>query len=459
MNKLRRCTGTWCAAKKFTKQSKFAFVSAGASERASFDSAWKGTEFGDAAYFYFCTRGLAYRRLVPPAFVLASHTGAASLVVDPGWQLGSMPGSPDTAATVSSESMFGDATGQPVVARAYQPATVYQPGADAAAAGLLHRAWLRRSSLVPPQLRLISQRPPTPAASARHGRGARWRGGRLLSTNACATGTCSTSACSASACSASACSTSAHATSACAAGGASQSGAGLPSADDRCSRPPAQPVPCVQPVRRAGAAARILTILGMLRTGGPRLVPIRPGELSGGARRRSRARFCIPACQPQYPQPVPQQRVAFAHDEQHKTASKATPINRSSKNLFRRPIKMAASNSNTVMAGAGICASGHTVILRNSRPIRDTRPLSGRRVSGRPAAGHDHHRYPKLLSLSGARWRQSLALRHRRRPSGLHLGRMVKPISAKREWPDWHPLDEMLVLAVRFAALHAGRPG
>ena len=67
----------------------------------------------------------------------------------------------------------------------------------------------------------------------------------------------------------------------------------------------------------------------------------------------------------------------------------------------------------------------------------------GRRLPGRPAAGHDHHRYPALFSLSGAAGRQGAALRHRRRPPGLHLGR-DEEVSAMREWPDWQPPDDML---------------
>jgi lipoprotein-anchoring transpeptidase ErfK/SrfK len=54
-------------------------------------------------------------------FLIASHTGAAGQIVDPGWQLvyAGQPGYDDM------DSMFGDGTGQPIVARAYQPAPLY----------------------------------------------------------------------------------------------------------------------------------------------------------------------------------------------------------------------------------------------------------------------------------------------------------------------------------------------
>ena len=53
--------------------------------------------------------------------LIASHTGAASQIVDPGWQIvyAGQPGYGDV------DSMFGDGTGQPIVARAYQPAPLY----------------------------------------------------------------------------------------------------------------------------------------------------------------------------------------------------------------------------------------------------------------------------------------------------------------------------------------------
>ncbi len=60
------------------------------------------------------------------AFLVVSHTGAASQAVDPGWQL-VYAGQPGYGSDGLIESMFGDGTGQPVVARAFQlPPVNYQ---------------------------------------------------------------------------------------------------------------------------------------------------------------------------------------------------------------------------------------------------------------------------------------------------------------------------------------------
>jgi lipoprotein-anchoring transpeptidase ErfK/SrfK len=53
--------------------------------------------------------------------LIACNTGAASQVLDPGWQL-VYAGQPGYGGDGLIESMFGDGTGQPVIARAYQPA-------------------------------------------------------------------------------------------------------------------------------------------------------------------------------------------------------------------------------------------------------------------------------------------------------------------------------------------------
>jgi lipoprotein-anchoring transpeptidase ErfK/SrfK len=70
--------------------------------------------------------------LVPAGALLlliASDIGAASQVLDPGWQL-VYSGQPEYGSDGGLiQSTFGDGTGQPVVARAYQPApTYYQAG-------------------------------------------------------------------------------------------------------------------------------------------------------------------------------------------------------------------------------------------------------------------------------------------------------------------------------------------
>ena len=60
--------------------------------------------------------------------LIASHTGAASQALDPGWQLvyAGQPGYDDGLI----ESMFGDGTGQAIVGRAYQPPAPIYSEAD-----------------------------------------------------------------------------------------------------------------------------------------------------------------------------------------------------------------------------------------------------------------------------------------------------------------------------------------
>ncbi len=58
------------------------------------------------------------------------------------------------------------------------------------------------------------------------------------------------------------------------------------------------------------------------------------------------------------------------------------------------------------------------------RLTRSTRNSTARRsIIAAKKAGHHRHRYAEQISLSGRRERQGAALWHRRRPSGLHLGR------------------------------------
>ncbi len=65
-------------------------------------------------------------------FLIASHGGAASQAVDPGWQI-VYAGQPGYGGDGLMESMFGDGTGQPVVARAFQlPPINYQQQAPQA---------------------------------------------------------------------------------------------------------------------------------------------------------------------------------------------------------------------------------------------------------------------------------------------------------------------------------------
>ena len=60
--------------------------------------------------------------------------------------------------------------------------------------------------------------------------------------------------------------------------------------------------------------------------------------------------------------------------------------------------------------------------MAQQQPVDPRYRASGRRISRRRKAGHDHCRYPAFLSVSGVGRGQGAALRHRRRPSGLHLG-------------------------------------
>jgi lipoprotein-anchoring transpeptidase ErfK/SrfK len=92
--------------------------------------------------------------------LIASHTGAASQALDPGWQLvyAGQPGYGDGLM----ESMFGDGTGQAIVGRAYQPpAPIYsevdptaEPVAEPSAQGPA------------PVSQQLSQQQPAPVVSA-----------------------------------------------------------------------------------------------------------------------------------------------------------------------------------------------------------------------------------------------------------------------------------------------------
>ena len=62
------------------------------------------------------------------------------------------------------------------------------------------------------------------------------------------------------------------------------------------------------------------------------------------------------------------------------------------------------------------------------------------------------------LSLSRARQRQGDALRHRRRPRRLHLGRRRAHLAMK-EWPDWFPPAEMIERQPYLPRLMAGGRG
>jgi lipoprotein-anchoring transpeptidase ErfK/SrfK len=73
-------------------------------------------------------------------FLIASHTGAASQAVDPGWQL-VYAGQPGYGSDGLMESVFGDGTGQPIVARAYPlpPANFQQQTATSESAPVYYQ--------------------------------------------------------------------------------------------------------------------------------------------------------------------------------------------------------------------------------------------------------------------------------------------------------------------------------
>ena len=96
--------------------------------------------------------------------LIASHTGAASQALDPGWQLvyAGQPRYDDGLI----ESMFGDGTGQAIVGRAYQPPAPIYSEADPTAEPAPEPSAQERAP-VSPQL---SQQQPAPVASTQHAR-------------------------------------------------------------------------------------------------------------------------------------------------------------------------------------------------------------------------------------------------------------------------------------------------
>lgn len=96
--------------------------------------------------------------------LIASHTGAASQALDPGWQLvyAGQPGYDDGLI----ESMFGDGTGQAIVGRAYQPPAPIYSEADPTAE-LAPEPSAQERAPVSPQL---SQQQPASVAATRHTR-------------------------------------------------------------------------------------------------------------------------------------------------------------------------------------------------------------------------------------------------------------------------------------------------
>jgi lipoprotein-anchoring transpeptidase ErfK/SrfK len=116
--------------KKLTKQSRFASVLANAGERV----VRVGLKAQSSVMRRICTSAFVAWPIAACAvvFLIASHGGAVSQAVDPGWQL-VYAGQPGYGGDGLMD-MFGDGTGQPVVARAFQlPPINYQQQAPQAA--------------------------------------------------------------------------------------------------------------------------------------------------------------------------------------------------------------------------------------------------------------------------------------------------------------------------------------
>ena len=127
---------------------------------------------------------------------------------------------------------------------------------------------------------------------------------------------------------------------------------------------------------------------------------------------------------------------------QRRNVSTAGAIGTSShKRAGRHRLTKSRNRSGVPKAAQSIRATG---VKRSTTPAARRRaPSSSIRksassISSRAAAAH--------------------ALRHRRRPAGLHLGRHPARSRNKRQWPDWRPPPEMLRRRPRSAALHGGRP-
>src|SRR5262249_50220026 len=99
--------------------------------------------------------------------LIASNTGAVSQALDPGWQLvnAGQPGYDDGLI----ESMFGDGTGQAIVGRAYQPPEPIYSEADTTAEPTAEPSARGQA----PASQHLSQQQPAPVASTQHARGRR----------------------------------------------------------------------------------------------------------------------------------------------------------------------------------------------------------------------------------------------------------------------------------------------
>jgi lipoprotein-anchoring transpeptidase ErfK/SrfK len=102
--------------------------------------------------------------------LIASHTGAASQALDPGWKLVYAGQGYDDGLI---ESMFGDGTGQAIVGRAYQPPAPIYSEADPTAEPSPEPSAEPSAQERAPVSQQLSQQQPAPVASTQHARSRR----------------------------------------------------------------------------------------------------------------------------------------------------------------------------------------------------------------------------------------------------------------------------------------------
>jgi lipoprotein-anchoring transpeptidase ErfK/SrfK len=304
------------------------------------------------------------------ALLIASGSGAAGQVLDPGWQLvyAGQPGYGDDLI----ESMFGDGTGQPVVARAYQPAPVDNQPAPV-------------------------QQPPNRSAPAYYRQAA-----------------------------------------------APQPPAYQP-APVYYQQAPAPPAP--PPAMAAGSHAAAMPRPDPPYTGSVPTQRVR-GLLSAQSAPPTYQRYQMaPAPQRgwyqpanQYPQPAPQQRVAFGYETQQPQYGYQTPQPSYTYQQQQQPAGYQPQQPQYGYQPAYAPSTSGDMAQQQADPQYERQVVEYRGNEPPGTIIIDTPRFFLYLVLDGGR-----ALRY-----GIGVGRPgftwagVKSISAKREWPDWHPPGEML---------------
>jgi len=344
-------------------------------------------------------------------FLLASHAGAASQVLEPGWQL-VYAGQPGYGGDGLIESMFGDGTGQPVVARAYQPASAYyQPGPEPQP-----RAY--RSVPVYSQQPAPPQPPAYQPAPAGHYQqpGApqprAYRGAAVSYQQAPAQQ--------------------------------------MPAQGMRASQSP--PVYYQQAPAQPAAQPVPMPVSSWHPAPGPQPDPQFTGSvpapqirgfLSAPASRQMAPAPQQGAYQPanQYPQPAPQQRVAFGYETQQQQYGYQPQQPNYGYQQQQQSYGYQGQQQQSGYPAQAYAPPGYGDTAQQPADPRYERQLVEYRGSEPPGTVIiDTPHFFLYLVLDGSR-----ALRY-----GIGVGRPgftwagVKSISAKREWPDWHPPDEML---------------